>query len=82
MMVEAKGHAVMNPAGNEGVLDGGKDLAAGWHYMGAGLIGRAPIHFLVVMETAFKDFFAGSCKDFIWNFTADCIFHRKTSFER
>ena len=28
MMVEAKGHAVMNPAGNEGVLDGGKDLAA------------------------------------------------------
>ena len=26
MMVEAKGHAVMNPAGNEGVLDGGKDL--------------------------------------------------------
>ena len=50
--------------------------------MGVGLIGRAPVHFLVVMETAFKDFFAGSCKDFIWNFTADCIFHRKTSFER
>lgn len=33
------------------------------------------------MKTALEDFFAGLGKDFIGYFTADCIFHRKTSFE-
>lgn len=45
MMVKAKGHAVMDSAGNEGVFDGAEDFTAGWRYLGAGSIGRAPVYF-------------------------------------